>query len=278
MILLDNNQLIISNIFIAMKHSDIEDENILRHLCINTYRMYNKKFKKDYGDMIICHDSAHCWRKDIFEHYKSNRKVAKQKSQHDWNKIFNTMTAIRQEVEDNFHWKNISVPRTEADDIIAVLAENSLPIEPVLIISSDKDFQQLQKYPNVKQWSPMKQDYLVCENPEEFLKTHIIKGDSSDGIPNILSDNDTFVNETKRQAPLTKKKIAMINENEEEWKQKESWKRNEELISFDCIPREIKDSIIEEYDKPNTKNTNGVFNYLVEKKLVKLLEVVEDLY
>tara|TARA_Y100001938_G_scaffold146493_1_gene225458 strand:- start:2920 stop:3756 length:837 start_codon:yes stop_codon:yes gene_type:complete len=278
MILLDNNQLIISNIFIAMKHSDIEDENILRHLCINTYRMYNKKFKKDYGDMIICHDSAHCWRKDIFEHYKSNRKVAKQKSQHDWNKIFNTMTAIRQEVEDNFHWKNISVPRTEADDIIAVLAENSLPIEPVLIISSDKDFQQLQKYSNVKQWSPMKQDYLVCENPEEFLKTHIIKGDSSDGIPNILSDNDTFVNETKRQAPLTKKKIAMINENEEEWKQKESWKRNEELISFDCIPREIKDSIIEEYDKPNTKNTNGVFNYLVEKKLVKLLEVVEDLY
>jgi 5'-3' exonuclease len=278
MILLDNNQLIISNIFIAMKHSDIEDENILRHLCLNTYRMYNKKFKDKYGDIIICHDSPRCWRKDIFEHYKSNRKIAKAKSQHDWDKIFNTMTSIRKEVEENFHWKNVSVPKTEADDIIAVIVENSLPIEPVLILSSDKDFQQLQKYSNVKQWSPSKQDYLVCENPSEFLQTHIIRGDSSDGIPNILSDDDTFVNETKRQAPLTKKKASIITEDIESWKEKDNWKRNQEMIDFEYIPKEIKEAIMEEYNKPNEKTSNGIFNYLVQNKLVKLLEDAEDLY
>ena len=278
MILLDNNQLIISNIFIAMKHSDIEDENILRHLCLNTYRMYNKKFKENYGDIIICHDSPHCWRKDVFRHYKSNRKVAKQKSPHDWDKIFNTMTTIREEVEENFRWKNISIPKAEADDIIAVIAENSLPIEPVLIISSDKDFQQLQKYPNVKQWSPSKQDYLVCENPSEFLQNHIIRGDSSDGIPNILSDDDSFINENKRQAPLTKKKANQITEDLETWKEKDNWKRNQEIIDFEYIPREIKDAIMEEYNKPNEKSSNGIFNYLVKNKLVKLLEDAEDLY
>jgi len=283
MILIDNNQLIISNVFIAMKHSDVEDENILRHLIVNTYRLYNEKFKKEYGDMIICHDSSHCWRKDIFEHYKSNRKVAKQKSQHDWDKIFETMNVIRNEVQENFPWKNISVPRTEADDIIAVISENSSPMEPVLIVSSDKDFQQLQKYSNVKQWSPLKKDFLVCEDPEDYLLTHIIRGDSSDGIPNILSDGDTFICEDKRQKPCGKKKI-------EGWKTaykigelhdhviQSNWVRNETMIDFDKIPDDIKKNILEEYNKEHTPDTSKIFPYLVEQKLTRLLEVVEDLY
>tara|TARA_R110002020_G_scaffold463043_1_gene682883 strand:+ start:190 stop:1041 length:852 start_codon:yes stop_codon:yes gene_type:complete len=283
MILIDNNQLIISSVFIAMKHSDIEDENTLRHLIVNTYRFYNQKFKKEYGDMIICHDSARCWRKDIFEYYKANRKAAKAKSPHDWNKIFDTMTSIRKEIEENFPWKNISVARTEADDIIAVIAENSSPMESVLIISSDKDFQQLQKYSNVKQWSPLKKDFLVCEDPKDFLLTHIIKGDSSDGIPNILSDGDTFVCEDKRQKPCGKKKI-------EGWKTvykmgelhdhviQSNWVRNETMIDFDKIPNTIKENIVEEYTKEHTPDTSKIFPYLVEQKLTKLLEVVEELY
>jgi len=278
MILLDNNQLIIANIFIAMKHADVEDEDILRHLCINTYRMYNQKFKEKYGDIIICHDSPFCWRKDCFKEYKENRKGIKEKSGHDWKKIFNTMIKIREEVEENFPWKNISVPHTEADDIIAAIVENSFPIEPILIISSDKDFQQLQKYPNVKQWSPAKQDYLVCKDPEDYLKNHIIRGDSSDGIPNILSDDDTFMNEEKRQTPMTKKKMRDIIENLDEWKETDNWKRNETVINFDEIPSGIKENIVAEYDKTHERNTGKIFSYLVKNKLIKLLEVVEELY
>tara|TARA_R110000824_G_scaffold58888_18_gene158840 strand:+ start:1488 stop:2339 length:852 start_codon:yes stop_codon:yes gene_type:complete len=283
MILIDNNQLIISSIFIAMKHSDIEDKNTLRHLIVNTYRFYNQKFKKEYGDMIICHDSSHCWRKDIFEQYKSNRKSAKAKSPHDWNKIFDTMTSIRNEIEENFPWKNVSVERTEADDIIAVIAENSSPMESVLIISSDKDFQQLQKYSNVKQWSPLKKDFLVCEDPKEFLLEHIIKGDSSDGIPNILSDGDTFVCEDKRQKPCGKKKIEV-------WKTvykmgelhdhviQSNWVRNETMIDFDKIPKDIKENILKEYNKEHKPNKGKIFPYLVENGLSKLIEVAEELY
>lgn len=283
MILIDNNQLLISNVFVAMKHSDIEDESTLRHLVVNTYRYYNQKFKKEYGDMIICHDSSKCWRKDIFEHYKSNRKKAKEKSQHDWNKIFNTMTTIRGEIEESFPWKNMSVPCTEADDIIAVIAQNSSPMESIVIVSSDKDFQQLQKYSNVKQWSPMRNDYLVCKDPNDYLLEHIIAGDSSDGIPNILSDGDTFITENKRQKPCGKKKIEGYKV---AYKMGEvhcptiqsNWIRNENMIDFDKIPSKIKEEIMEEYNKEHIRDTKNIFPYLVEHKLTNLMESIEELY
>ena len=278
MILIDNNQLLIANIFSVMKHYDIEDEGILRHLCINTYRIYNKKFKEKYGEMIICHDSPHCWRKDVFKHYKENRKSNKEKSPHDWNKIFKIMTKIRKEVDSSFPWKNISVPTSEADDIIAVIVKNSIPIEPIIIISSDKDFQQLQKYSNVKQWSPLKGEYINCENPDLFLKEHIIKGDASDGVPNIISDDDTFVDKDKRQTPLTKKKMINVMENTGEYNKTDEWCRNETLIDFNKIPKELENKIIEEYNKPNEKSNKGIFPYLVKYQLVKLLETVEELY
>jgi len=278
MILLDNNQLIIANIFVAMKHSDIEDENTIRHLCVNAYRHYNQKFKTEFGDIIICHDSPHCWRKDSFKEYKANRKVSKAKSDHDWNKIFDIMTTIREEIKDNFQWKNISVPHAEADDIIASIVEDSIPIEPILIISSDKDFQQLQKYSNVKQWSPLKQNYIVCENPENYLLTHIIKGDSSDGVPNILSDDDTFIDKDKRQTPMTKKKMSSIVDDLSEWENTDNWKRNKKVIDFSEIPEEIKSNTINELNKPHERNTGKIYSYLVENKLASLLEVAEELY
>tara|TARA_R110000851_G_scaffold322138_1_gene487952 strand:- start:2581 stop:3432 length:852 start_codon:yes stop_codon:yes gene_type:complete len=283
MILIDNNQLIIANVFASMKHHNIEDETILRHLVVNTYRNYNSKFKEEYGDMIICHDSAHCWRKEYFPLYKANRKVSKQKSKHDWDKIFNTMTEIRQEIQDNFPWKNVSVPKTEADDIIACIAKNSSPMESVLIVSADKDFQQLQKYSNVKQWSPMKQDYLVCENPEDYLLTHVISGDSSDGVPNILSDDDTFVVEGKRQKACGKKKIQIfkdryIKENLIDDDVLQNWNRNQKMIDFSGIPDDIQNEIMEEFNKEHTRETKNIFQYLVDNKLIKLLECIEELY
>jgi len=185
---------------------------------------------------------------------------------------------IKSEIESVFPWKNISVPRTEADDIIAIICKHSLPIEPVVIVSSDKDFQQLQKYSNVKQWSPNKKDFLTCDNSEEYLKEHIIRGDSSDGVPNILSEEDTFVNEDKRQKPMTKKKMKEIKENIETYKKTDRWNQNKTLIDFEEIPEEIEKEIMEEYNKPCNKETNKIFPYLMEHKLVKLLETVEELY
>ena len=156
-------------------------------------------------------------------------------------------------------------------------------MESVLVVSSDKDFQQLQKYSNVQQWSPMKQDFLLCENSKDFLVSHIISGDSSDGVPNILSDDDTFMVEGKRQRPCGKKKIEIfkdrfLNENIIDDDIKKNWDRNTRMIDFDSIPDEIEKEIMQEFNKEHTRNTKNIFPYLVKHKLTRMLECVEELY
>ena len=43
-------------------------------------------------------------------------------------------------------------------------------------------------------------------DPTIYLKEHILKGDTSDGVPNVLSPDNTFV-DGLRQRPLSRKKI-----------------------------------------------------------------------
>ena len=156
---------------------------------------------------MICHDGGKYWRKDVFPHYKANRKKSREKSDLDWNAVHGIMDRLYREVSVTFPYKNIKIEKVEADDIIAILCAKYHTEENIVIVSSDKDFQQLQKYPNVRQYNPMKKEFMKCEDPENFIIEHILKGDSSDGIPNILSDDDTFVVEDKRQKPCGKKKI-----------------------------------------------------------------------
>ena len=179
MILLDNNQLIVSNIFQLNKQNlEGEDkENLLRHMLLNTYRIYRSKFFKHFGELVICHDSSNCWRKDIFPEYKGNRKKNQKKSDMDWDEVHDLMDSIRNDVEKYLPYKNIKVERAEADDVIYSLCKNYHDKEDILIVSNDKDFQQLQIYPSVKQYSPTKKKYLVCERPKSFLIDHIIRGD-----------------------------------------------------------------------------------------------------
>ena len=162
----------------------------------------------DYGELVICCDDRHYWRKEVFKHYKAGRKKDRDKSDLDWNSIHDIMNTLYNEISLNFPYKNLKLNKVEADDIIAVLCQKYNKEEKILIVSSDKDFQQLQRYENVKQYSPLKKSYIACEEPENFILEHIIKGDSSDGIPNILSDDDTFVNKEKRQSLVEQKRFA----------------------------------------------------------------------
>tara|TARA_Y100000296_G_C5156964_1_gene249644 strand:+ start:124 stop:960 length:837 start_codon:yes stop_codon:yes gene_type:complete len=278
MILIDNNQLLIANIFQAMKYSDITDEDLIRHMVLNTYRIYTSKFKNKYGEVVICHDSPDCWRKEVFPQYKHSRRKNQKKSQHDWNAIFSCILKIREEIETIFPWKNVSVPHTEADDIIAILTKQFYHQEPIVIVSNDKDFQQLQRYENVKQYSPLKKSFLKCDNPEKFLIEHIIKGDASDGIPNILSDDNVFVEENKRQKPCGDKKASLIMENLNEWNTSDNWKRNQTLVDLNQIPSHTEQEILKAYNLCTPTTDGKIFDYFVKHKLTKLLENVEEFY
>lgn len=280
MILLDNTQIILSTIFTQYNYSDnkeeIFSEDTVRHIVLNTYRYYKNKFGEQYGNLVICDDAGDSWRKDAFPYYKASRKKTRETDGHDWSKIFDSMNKIRKEVRENFPYKVMWVERCEADDIIATLCMNFNAKEKILIISSDKDFQQLQRYMNVKQYSPIHKNFVYCENPQNFLKEHILRGDTSDGIPNVLSDDDTFVVEGKRQKPLSQKKLELIIENIPEYL-RINYNRNQKLVDLSYIPKEYVERILQEYIiEPKVKGKEKLFEYFTKNKLANLMEVIDE--
>jgi hypothetical protein len=275
MILIDFTQTIIAGLMAQMKMNGGEvSEDMLRHMIINSVRNYQKKYARDYGEIVLCTDAAHPWRRDYYSLYKAGRKKTREASDLDWTMLFNTLQKVKEEIRDNFPYRYMYVENCEADDIIAVLTKQSK--EPVLIISGDKDFQQLHKYDDVTQWSPNLNRMVECEDPDLFLKEHILKGDKSDGIPNILSNDDCFelgIRQTPLRKPILEKYLRITIEKDDKYYR--NYLRNQTLIDLDFIPQDIEDRILEEFDK--TKVVKGkVFDYLVSHRLNELLNHVED--
>lgn len=286
MILVDFNQIVIANLVkqINPKNPEI-DEDLVRHMVLNSLRLYRRKFVDEYGELVICCDDKNNWRKDFFPLYKANRKKDRGESSLDWPKIFDVLDKIKAELRENFPYKVIQVERAEADDVIGTLCEEFgyLGIAPesaeqILILSSDKDFGQLQKYANVSQYSPVGKKFIRVNNPAQFLNEHIIKGDRGDGIPNFLSDDDVFV-EGKRSKPIRHAKLTEWSILDPKEYCSESmmrgWQRNKVLIDLDLIPEEIKKEVINEYDNQNPER-NKLFNYFVKNRLKNLMEHIGD--
>jgi len=276
MILLDFSNIIVGSIMVASRVPDEErfSENFIRHLVLNSIRSYRKKYHEKYGEMVICTDYLSSWRKDAFPYYKAHRKVQREKQQKegvDWKALFDIIAKITGELEEYFPYKVVQIPHAEGDDVIAVLAKQAK--EPCLIVSSDKDFNQLYKYKTVRQFSPMKHQMLKGIDPVRYLKEHIIRGDKSDGIPNILSADNCIV-EGERQKPITKKKVNEWIKNES-WPE-HHWKRNQELIDFDYIPPLLAHAIEQNYELQTPPNRSGLLNYFVKNKLKKLIEHIGD--
>ena len=246
MIIVDLSQVMVSTIMSSLKgkQSDIElDVNLIRHMVLNTLRTNINKFKDEFGDdVVIACDSGNVWRKDVFPYYKARRKIDRDASSLNWNEFFECMSTIRDELRDYFPYKVIRVERAEADDIIAIICKEYHPHGKIMILSGDKDFQQLQKYRNIFQYNPVLKKNVVCNDPEKFLKEQILKGDSSDGVPNILSTDSVFV-DGGRQTPLTAKRIAVYIDAEPQDVMStmvlRNYSRNKTLIDLDNVPAYI---------------------------------------
>jgi hypothetical protein len=279
----DLNQVLISNLMQHLKFATKENEMneaLIRHMCINTIRSNVRQFKSKYPNVVLCCDSKHYWRRDYFPFYKSQRKVDREASGLDWGLIFDTLNRIRDELKEYFPYRVIDVDGAEADDVIAVLSARYANHDQVLILSSDKDFGQLQKYPNVTQYSPILKRFIKIDNPSVFIKEHIIKGDRGDGIPNFLSADNTFA-AGERQKPINSKKLN-------EWVQKDAtefcttddmlrgYKRNQMLVDFDYIPNEIQAKIVEAFDNAKPASKEKMLNYFIDKGLKVMIESIND--
>lgn len=277
-ILVDLNQVMISGLLSQISPKDKLEEDLIRHIVFNALRSNLKKFK-DYGEVILCCDSRNYWRKQIFPHYKAHRKENREKSTLDWNTIFKILNKVKADLKENFPYKVVEVDQAEADDVIATLTPRISSYEKVLILSSDADFKQLHKYDNVKQYNPMLGIYVTSPNPVKDLKEKIIRGDSGDGIPNILSQDDVFVIKKRQSSVTSKKLVDWLEQDPKTCFSEEIYKnyiRNDVLINFDNIPENIRSSIVEEYENSTPHTKQKLYKYFVENKLMALLDCIED--
>jgi len=256
------------------------DENLVRHMILNTIRTYVKKFKPTHGpEVVIACDNRNYWRREYFPNYKAGRKKARAASGHDWSSIFESLNKIRGELKESSPYKVIDVDGAEADDVIGVLVEKYSPHEKVMILSSDKDFAQLQKYGNVEQYSPILKKYIKEPFPNVQLKQLIIRGDKSDGIPNILSADDVFVT-GGRQKPITETKIInWLNQEPKDFCNDEmlrNFYRNELMIDLTKIPDVVKEKILNSYESVKGRTKQEFVNYMIANRLKNLIEVAHE--
>jgi len=277
--LVDYSQIFIANIMSQPHiHKGGVQEGIMRHTVLNTLRSYRQKFSEQYGELVICCDSRRNWRKKYYVQYKAHRSKDRQQSDFNWDSLFQSLNKVKEELIDFFPYHVLQVPYAEADDIIGALSEY-LTSDPILIVSGDKDFQQLQKYENVSQWSPLKKEFVVQSDPERYLKEHIMRGDKGDGVPNFLSEDDTFT-EGGRQVPITKKKIVEWIELEPsifcDYNMLKGYTRNRTLVDLSYIPDPLKDDIIELFNDYELKDRSKLLDYFINNQLKNLMEHIGE--
>lgn len=296
MILVDFSQIAIAGIMQFQDDlkngSDEKIVSLIRHVVLNSLLSNKKKFGQEYGNIVICADGKNYWRKQVFKYYKAHRAKNREASPLNWNLIFNTLSQLRDELAEHFPYKVIHVETAEADDVIGVLTkwsqenetvQRGLVEEPqkILILTSDQDNFQLHQYKNVKQFSPMAKKFVKPDNAKQALITKIVTGDSGDGIPNIMSDDDTLITEGKRQKSFRKDRLPAFFEhgidackNEIETR---NYQRNERLVSYEFIPEELQKTIIDTYtNQPVKGSKKTIYSYLIANRCKNLLEHIED--
>lgn len=286
MIIVDYSGIAIASIFSQLKSEKIE-ESFIRHLILNTLRMYNVKYRAKYGEMVLACDGG-SWRKTFYPEYKAGRRKNREESSLDWTEIFRILNKIQDEIKEELPYTVLKVAHAEADDIIGTLVENTQEFgkyEPVMIISADKDFIQLQKYDNVSQFSPMTKKLVSDKNADRYLFNHVIRGDSGDGVPNILSADDVFV-KGDRQTPITTKKLDAWFAAFQKGKLQESmddntyrnYMRNRTVIDLACSPSDLKKEIILSYENAPKKGNGRILNYLIANRCNQLISCAEEFF
>ena len=281
MILVDLNQIAISNLMVSLntynKNQEV-NEDLIRHMVLNSLRAYKVKFEGKYGEMVICCDGRNYWRRELFPYYKAGRKQDRASSTLDWTLIFETLNKIRDEIKEYFPYVVIDVEGAEADDIIAVLVQNKSPFDATLILSGDKDFMKLQKHHNVDQYAPVQKRFVKTDDADAFLKEQILRGARGDGIPNCLSPDDVFVRGA-RQKPISKKKLGLwMEQSPDEYSEDvlRGFKRNQSLIDLEFVPEHLREQILELYSQSESGDRSKLFSYFVKHKLKNLMENIQE--
>jgi hypothetical protein len=289
LIILDFSQICLAAIFAidAKKIPGGLSQDLVRHVALNSIRATRTKFRKEYGEIILACDDTNYWRKKLFPYYKANRKKDQAASALDWNQIFMYLNTVKKELKDHFPYAVLQVEAAEADDIIASLIHRYGNIgsnpddEKILIVSGDKDFAQMQRYKNVSQWAPIQKKMIKTPDPMKFLYEHIIRGDSGDGVPNVLSRDDSFVASIRQKSIMNAKLVQWVDDlnrgvvpfKDEAYR---NYHRNIQLIDLWRVPDEIQKKVLDIYENYEYNERSSLLNYFIENGLVNLIDSLQD--
>jgi len=273
--LVDFSQIFIGSYMTASKFTSV-DMDVIRPAVLNVLRLYRTKFVSEFGELILCCDSRKSWRKELFPNYKASRKKTRSAAPVDWENLYECLNLLKEELVEWFPYQVLEVEKAEADDIIAVLVE--LANERTLILSSDKDFVQLHAF-NVRQYSPMQKKFVEGD-AKWSLHEKLIKGDVGDGVPNIMSDDNVFIDEGRRQKPITKKKIDAWFELDPDMycdaEMLRNYNRNKQLIDLSEVPKSIRINIREQFETTAVGDRKRLLTYFINHRLKNLTENLSE--
>ena len=115
MIIIDYNAIAIAGVVTQKMNID---ENMIRHMILNTIRMYNKKHSVKNTVKLLLHVITHHGVKKYSHSIRPLVEKVREESSMDWNEVFRIINQVREEIRDNLPYKVIHVERCEADDII----------------------------------------------------------------------------------------------------------------------------------------------------------------
>jgi hypothetical protein len=267
-----------SSIMVQIKDIN-ENPDLIRHMVFNMIRRYNVEYREQFGETIICFDSKNNWRKETFPEYKANRKKNREESDVDWSMIFDIIGEVKENLKTFSPYRCIEVERCEADDIIGTICEKQMSPEPILIISPDRDFVQLQRYPNVKQFSNVQKKWVEPKEGSALddLALKILQGDTGDGVPNVLSD-DTTLAEGRRQGVLSKKKKEALLEDPQALGTTvaRQYIRNKTMIDLTSTPDDLQEQIMAEFQKPANGSIMRLMTLFTKNRMNLLTESLSD--
>ena len=260
-------------------HEFHDNVDLIRHQIFNTIRMFNVEHRDTYGPLLLCMDSKENWRREVFPQYKANRRKNRQESVHDWKAIYKVMDEVRDELINHSPYKCVRVERCEADDVIGTICERHMSPSPILIISPDRDFVQLQKFPNVKQYSNLQRKWVEPEVSAIYdLELKVLKGDTGDGVPNVLSDDDCLITEGVRQSKLTSDKIEKLMKDPEALGTTTARRiiRNRNMIDLSRTPEDLKEEIMNQFNQKANGSVMKLMSVFTKHKMKMLMESLQD--
>jgi len=255
------------------------------HTALWSLKGFYYKHKPD--KIVMAFDQRPYWRSVLLPMYKARRDEIKKDDVGlaDYQK---TVVEFRDLVQKHSSIICLQHVTCEADDWIGRWVQTH-PESEHIIISNDRDFHQLHKFPGVKQYNPMKQgSWVEVEDPDFALFEKCIRGETSPTSDNIPSAYPGIFRKRLLKAwddPYEMNSIMMheipdITNDGKLTKVKDLYERNKKLMDLSAQPSEIID-IMDKQIKKNEEDP-GKFElfyflqYLGKKDLQRIANSIDD--